>query len=108
MRWGGESSPAPEFSSDEQQQIEATFVDVCYFRRFLTTSRGYAGVASYETEAGDQVVVVQRSKLPLIFRRASGAGDPFFGNLVGRLDSGRAWIRPRCSGRVAGEAFCER
>src|SRR3569833_237893 len=78
MRWGREYLPTSQFTLEEQIEVERSFVDVSYFRRFLTTSRGYTGIASCETEVGDQVCVLKGIKLPVILRRADGTrgGDP--------------------------------
>lgn len=75
MKWGRETLPAPPFTLEEQFEVESAFVDVWYFRRFLTTTRGYTGVVSCETEPGDWVCVLKGSKLPVILRRAKTGGD---------------------------------
>lgn len=82
MSWARQYLPSPPFTVTEQVEAEYSFVDVCYFRRLLTTSRGYIGVGPCETEPGDQVCILKGSTLPLILRRVArgGAGDSDHGN----------------------------
>lgn len=75
MRWGRESRPAPPFTLEEQFEAESSFVDIWYFRHFVTTTRGYTGVVSCETGPGDWVCVLKGSKLPVILRRVKMGGE---------------------------------
>jgi hypothetical protein len=87
MVWGRENQPTPDFTPEQQFQVEQSFDDVLYFRRFLLTSRGYTGIASCETEVGDRVCILEGSKLPVILRRAQGTADG-----AGADDSSGDWV----------------
>lgn len=75
MAWAREKLPTPSFTVDEQDEVELSFVDACYFRRVFTTPKGYAGVAPCETEPGDYLCILRGSTLPVILRRVSLGGD---------------------------------
>ncbi|CAL5870734.1 uncharacterized protein PFLUO_LOCUS4974 [Penicillium psychrofluorescens] len=74
MSWARKYLPSPPFTVTEQIEAETSFVEVCYFRRLLTTSRGYIGIAPCEMEPGDQVCIVKGSTLSLILRRVARGG----------------------------------
>ncbi|PHH88411.1 hypothetical protein CDD83_7555 [Cordyceps sp. RAO-2017] len=89
MSWARTSLPSPAFSVAQQIEAEISLVDVCYFRRLFTTTRGFFGVGPCETEPGDRVCVLRGSRLPVVLRRAprvaSGPADDESGDwsLVG-------------------------
>jgi hypothetical protein len=69
-------------------------VNALYYRRLITTRKGYIGTAPYETNPGDAVCILRGSSLPVILRPSNqsvviGAAyvhGIMYGEAIGPLD----------------------
>ncbi|KAK9800156.1 putative WW domain-containing protein [Seiridium cardinale] len=79
---------------DEYKQTVRRIYKVCPHRRLFVTTRGYFGLAPWNAEQGDTIVVLAGSKTPFLVRRKNFGGHSF--QMIGE-----SYVY----GIMAGEAF---